>query len=189
MEKGGVNSRREANGAPETGSSREQIRQETIETIHRLHRTFTIELLAAAFFLLISIAGLSDFSFFPSLPENIRAALGKPPSAAMIGAMLLLYVFSAIILVLSRMMSGSGKYGGFGHVGYLSGFYFFYHFSGKLPENFWAVFAAGATVLGLESYHLWIYCSEEIEKGREVLATLEDGPVRREDDRERNEKT
>jgi hypothetical protein len=85
---------------------------------------------------------------------------------------LLLYIFSAIILILSRMMSGSGKYGGIGHVGYLTGFYFFYHFSGKLPENFWAVFAAGVTVLGLESYHLWIYCSEEITRERELLTLL-----------------
>ncbi|MDO9613807.1 MAG: aminodeoxychorismate synthase component I [Bacteroidota bacterium] len=49
--------------------------------------------------------------------------------------------------------------------------------SGKLPENFWAVFAAGATVLGLEGYHLWIYCSEEIEREREVLAFLAGRPA------------
>jgi hypothetical protein len=187
MEQGRVTDRQEAHGAPDAGSRREQIRQETLATIRHLHRTVTTELLAAAVFLLMSIAGLSDFSFFPSLPGSIRAALGKPPSAAMISAVLLLYIFSAIILVLSRMMSGSGKSGGFGHAGYLAGFYFFYHFSGTLPENFWAVFAAGATVLGLESYHLWIYCSEEIEKGRELLAALDARPVRREDGRERHE--
>lgn len=181
MEKGGVNYRKEAKGAPDAEYSRERIRQETHETIRNLHRTFTTELLAAALFLLMSIAGLSDFSLFPSLPGTIRIALGKPPSATMISAVLLLYVFSAIILILSRMMSGSGKHGGFGHVGYLAGFYFFYHFSGKLPENFWAVFAAGATVFGLESYHLWIYCSEEIAKGRETLATLDSGSAGRED--------
>ena len=95
----------------------------------------------------------------------------------MISAVLLLYIFSAIILILSRMMSGSGKYGGVSHVGYLAGFYFFYHFSGKLPENFWAVFAAGVTILGLEGYHLWIYCSEEIEREREVLAFLDGKPT------------
>ncbi len=102
--------------------------------------------------------------------------LGRPPSVNMISAVLLLYIFSAIILILSRMMSGSGKYGGVSHVGYLAGFYFFYHFSGKLPENFWAVFAAGVTILGLEGYHLWIYCSEEIERARDVLAFLDGKP-------------
>jgi hypothetical protein len=94
----------------------------------------------------------------------------------MIGAVLLLYVFSGIILILSRMMSGSGKYGGVSHVGFIAGFYFFYHFSGKLPENYWAVFAAGVTILGLEGYQLWIYCSEEIEKERELLAFLDGKP-------------
>jgi hypothetical protein len=173
MEKGGVNRRQEEEDAPELRGNHERARQETLEHIRRHHRTVTIELLAAALFLLMSIGGMSDFSLFPSLPEQVRHALGKPPSVNMISAVLLLYLFSAIILILSRMMSGSGKYGGFGHVGYLAGFYFFYHFSGKLPENFWAVFAAGATVLGLESYHLWIYCSEEIEKDREVLAALD----------------
>jgi hypothetical protein len=90
----------------------------------------------------------------------------------MISALLILYIFSAIILILSRMMSGSGKYSGVSHVGYLAGFYVFYHFSGTLPENFWAVFVAGITILGLESYHIWIYCSEELEKERETLAAL-----------------
>jgi len=66
------------------------------------------------------------------------------------------------------------------HVGYLAGFYGFYHFSGKLAENFWAVFAAGVTILGLEGYHLWIYCSEEIERARDVLAFLDGKPPRQE---------
>jgi hypothetical protein len=122
MEQGRVNYREGADGAPDAVTSREQIRQETLASIRHLHRTVTIELLAVACFLLISIAGLSDFSLLPSLPGSIRTALGRPPSAAMIGAVLLLYVFSAIILVLSRMMSGSGKYGGFSHAGYLAGF-------------------------------------------------------------------
>lgn len=165
---------------PDFRKNNARLREETLANIHKLERKLTKELLSVALFLLLGIAALSDFSFFPSLPEQIRAALGRPPSVNMISAVLLLYVFSAIILILARMMSGSGRYGGVGHVGYLAGFYFFYHFSGKLPENFWAVFAAGATVLGLESYHLWIYCSEEIEKEREVLAFLDGKPGGRE---------
>jgi hypothetical protein len=138
-----------------------------------LHNKFTAELLSAALFLLMSTGALSDFAFLPSLPDKIRAALGHPPSVNMISAALILYVFSAIILILSRMMSGSGKYGGIMQVGYIAGFYFFYHFSGKLPENFWAVFAAGVTIFVLESYHLWIYCSEEIAREQEILAVLD----------------
>ena len=149
---------------------------DVIANICKLQRKLTAELLSAAFFLLLSIAALNDFAFSPSLSEHIGAALGRLPSVNMVSALLLLYIFSAIILILARMMSGSGKYGGVSHVGYLAGFYFFYHFSGKLPENFWAVFAAGATVLRLESYHLWIYCSEGIEKEQKVLAFLDGKP-------------
>ena len=115
---------------------------------------------------------MNGFSFLLPLDESIRRILGHPPPVNLISALLILYIFSAIILILGRMMSGSGQASGVGHAGYLAGFYFFYHFSGTLPENFWAVFVAGLTILGLESYHIWIYCSEEIEKERETLTAL-----------------
>jgi hypothetical protein len=143
-----------------------------LTNIHNLQSRFTAELLAVLLFILISIGAMVDFAFLPSLPDNIRAILGRPPSGNMIGAALILYVFSAIILILSRMMTGSGKHGTINHAGYLTGFYFFYHFSGKLPENFWAVFVAGITVMALDAYHLWIYCSEELEKEKGRLAHL-----------------
>jgi hypothetical protein len=173
MEKGGVNRPAEEKDSPDFRHDPTRLRKETLAKIRKLQRKFTTELLSVALFLLLSIAALYDFSFFPSLPGNIRATLGRPPSVNMIGAVLLLYIFSGILLILSRMMSGSGKYGGVSHVGFIAGFYFFYHFSGKLPENFWAVFTAGVTIFGLEGYHLWIYCSEEIEREREVLAFLD----------------
>ena len=180
MEKGGVTLPTEKGQAPDFRENHDRLRKEALDNIRGLHRKFTAELLAAALFLLVSLAALSDFSFFPSLPAHIRTMLGRPPSVNMISAVLLLYIFSAIILVLSRMMSGSGSYGGVSHVGYLTGFYVFYHFSGKLPENFWAVFAAGVTILGLEGYHLWIFCSEEIERARDLLAFLDGKLPRRE---------
>lgn len=180
MEKGGVTLPKEERSTPDFRENHDRLRKEALENIRALHRTFSIELLAAGLFLLLSLAASSDFSFFPSLPANIRTALGRPPSVNMISAVLLLYIFSAIILILSRMMSGSGSYGGVSHVGYLAGFYVFYHFSGKLPENFWAVFATGVTILGLEGYHLWIYCSEEIARARDLLAFLDGKSPRQE---------
>ena len=173
MEKGGVDRPVGGKASPDFRQDPARLRKETLAKIRKLQRKFTAELLSAALFLLLSIAALYDFSFSFSLPENIRATLGRPPSVNMIGAVLLLYVFSGIILILSRMMSGSGKYGGVSHVGFIAGFYFFYHFSGNASENFWAVFAAGVTIFGLEGYHLWIYCSEEIEREREVMALLD----------------
>jgi hypothetical protein len=173
MEQGGVNRLTEENERNDFRQNHARLQRDALANIRKLQRKFTAELLLAALFLLLSIAALNNFTLFPSLPEKLLSALGKPPSVNMISAALLIYIFSAIILILSRMMSGSGKYGGVGHVGYLAGFYVFYHFSGKLPENFWAVFAAGTTIMGLESYHLWIFCSEEIEKERQVLAFLD----------------
>lgn len=166
---------------PDLLQDSERRREEAAVKIRRLQNTFNRELLAIALFMLISIGALSDFAVLPALPDAIRKILGHPPSGNMISATLILYVFSAIILILSRMMSGSGKHSGMSHVGYLAGFYFFYHFSGTLPGNFWAVFAAGATVLGLESYHIWIYSSEEIERERELMAAIDGKPIRQED--------
>ena len=180
MEKGGMTLPGELRQTSDFRENHDRLRKDALYTIRNLHRKFSAELLAAALFLLLSMASLSNFSVFPSLPEYVRTVLGRPPSANMISAVLLLYIFSAIILILSRMASGSGRYGGISHVGYIAGFYFFYHFSGKLPENFWAVFAAGVTILGLEGYHLWIYCSEEIERAREVLALLDGKELKRE---------
>ena len=155
----------------------ERLRAEALTNIRNLQNRFTAELLAVVLFVLISIGAMVDFAFLPSLPDNIRAMLGRPPSGNMIGAALILYVFSAIILILSRMMTGSGKHGAINHVGYLAGFYFFYHFSGKLQENFWAVFVAGVTVLGLDAYHIWIYCSEELEREKGRLADFNRKPA------------
>jgi len=173
MEKEGVVRQRGNGETPDCRTEDDRLRIEALDAIRSLHRKFTGELLAIALFLLLSIAALGDFALLPSLSPAVRAALGRPPSVNMISALLLLYVFSAIILILSRMMSGSGKYSGISHVGYLAGFYGFYHFTGKLSENYWAVFAAGATILCLEGYHLWIYCSEEIKREREILEALD----------------
>ena len=171
--KGGINLLQKETGATDDfRENHKRLREEALGRIGRLQNKFTAELLAASLFLLLSIGALSDFALLPSFSDNVRAALGHPPSVNMISAVLILYIFSALTLILSRMMSGSGKCGGISHVGYIAGFYFFYHFSGKLPENFWAVFAAGVTILVLEIYHLWIYTMEEIAKEQETLANL-----------------
>lgn len=152
------------------------LRQEITAAIRRLERSFSLELLSLAIFLLLSVFAADDFALFPSLPPAVRSALGRPPSTGMISAVLILYIFSSLMLTLSRMMSGQGKASGLAHVGYLAGFYGFYHFSGRLAENFWAVFAGGLTILILEAYHLWIYCSEGIGRQKERLRGIEDPP-------------
>jgi hypothetical protein len=142
------------------------------EKIRRLKALANRGLFALALFISLSIGAIRDFDFLPSFPAHFRQLLGHPPSSNMISGVLLLYSFAAIILILSRMTTGTNKFGPFGNVGYLAGFYFFYHFAGALEENFWAVFAAGMTILSLESYHIRTYCNEEIRKEQEALSGI-----------------
>jgi len=151
----------------------DQQRMDSLARIGRLQRKSGNGPICLAVFIAISIAAQQDFSMVPSLPDDIRDILGHPPSPNMISAALVLYSFSAIIMVLTRMVSGTEKYGGITHVGYLTAFYIFYHFSHSLNDNFWAVFASGVTVLLLESYHLWTLCGFEIRKERDHIAQLD----------------
>ena len=112
------------------------------DKIRRLRARSNRPLYEMALFIALSIGGIRDFDFLPSLTPRIHAFLGEGPSSGMISAALLIYSFSATILILSRMMSGSGSSDGFTQLGYLAGFYLFYHFSGAMEENIWAVFAA-----------------------------------------------
>jgi len=158
---------------PQAVSEFDLQRKESLSRISRLQRKSGNGPICLALFLAISISAQQDFAMFPSLPDDVMDILGHPPPPNMISAALVLYSFSAIILVLTRMVSGSEKYGGITHVGYLSAFYMFYHFSHSLNDNFWAVFAAGITVLLLESYHLWTLCGFEIRKERALLDQLD----------------
>jgi hypothetical protein len=51
-------------------------------------------------------------------------------------------------------------------------FYLFYFYAGQLRENFWIVFIAGLSILGLENYRVWSVCSEAIKKEIELLDAL-----------------
>ncbi len=127
---------------------------------------------ALALFLVISLGAMRDFDFLPPLPGRFHALLGASPPVGLISAALIVYSFSAIILILARMATGSGAYGGMSHVGYLLGFYFFYHYAGAMEDNFWAVFAAGMTILGIESYHIRTHFTELVRELEKVLPRL-----------------
>lgn len=146
--------------------------KETQDTIRRLRTLANRGLFALALFVALSIGAIRDFDILPSFPTHFRQLLGHPPSSSMISGVLLLYSFAAIVLILSRMTTGTNKFGPFANVGYLAGFYFFYHFAGAMEENFWAVFAAGITILSLESYHIRTYCNEEIKKEQDAISGI-----------------
>jgi hypothetical protein len=143
--------------------------------IRRLERTAGNGLWGMVLFLLISYAAFDGFSILPDLSESTRQKLGAPPPVDLISLALVVYAFSGIILTLARMTSATGSYRGFMHAAFFSGFYAFYHLSGALPDNFWAVFLAGISVMGLESYHLWSRHGVSIRKQQELLANLRAG--------------
>lgn len=155
-------------GINETRDSADMLRQELIKEISRLHRFSTRGILALSLFLVVSILAWWGFSVLPA-PDTVTALLGKPPSARIISIVLLIYTFSAIILSLSRMASGIEHNSSFSHVGFLTAFFLFYYFGKSLEENYWAVFGSGITILGVESYRIWTFCTEGISKNREDL--------------------
>jgi hypothetical protein len=146
---------------PQGQDARVSLIQDVQREIDRLKRFASRGLWALSLFLLLCILARQDFSHL-TVPESLQAYMGKPPSASVISIMLLLYTFFAIMLSLSRMMAGVEHRSSFCHVGYLAAFFFFYHFAGGLDDNYWAVFGSGMTILGVESYRIWTYCSETV---------------------------
>lgn len=157
----------------ESRFDRGRLRREINLEIRRLHRLSNRGLWGLALFILISL-GAQEIRLLPPLSEGVRAVLGASPPVKLISIALVVYSFSALILILSRMMGGTDTYRGWSHLGYLSGFYTFYYYAEVLPENFWAVFAAGITILSLEYYSIWTFCSEAIRTEQELLSKLEE---------------
>ena len=123
-------------------------------------------------FTALSMGAYYNFEFLPPLSAGVRKALGEGPPVQYINWALVIYGFSAIILVLTQMASNKKPRGALAHFGYLGAFYVFYHFSEGLSENFWAIFVVGLTILGLQSYHVWNYYHEQIQEQIEILEEL-----------------
>ena len=156
----------------EKPGNKDMLLRNTRNEISRLRRLSTRGLRALSLFLLISILSWLNFPLLPS-PETFIAHLGQPPSPSIISAVLLIYIFFAIILSLGRMMTAIENRSSFCHVGYLTVFFFFYHVTKTLNDNYWAVFCSGITILGVESYRIWTYCQEAIAREMEHLAYIE----------------
>ena len=165
-----------AKPAPE-GVAPPDPRTAALANIKRLHRRANHGLYVLAAFLLLSFAAQDDFSFLPSFTPAFRESLGTGPTPGFISMALVVYLFSAVIMTLARMMSGVGKTGGITHLGYLGAFYGFFHLSGALADNIWAVVGSGITILSLEAYQLWNYCQEEIRREQETLNQLNRFPA------------
>ena len=125
-----------------------------------------------ALFLPLSAAAWYRFPFLPP-PASFISVLGAPPPPSLVTLSFVVYTFFAIVLNLARMMSDIRSYGIFNHVVFLGGFYFFFYVNETLDDNFLAVFAAGITILIIESYRIYSYCREHSNHIREALAHVE----------------
>lgn len=150
------------------------LQQKVQAKIKRFEFLSSSGLWALALFTALSLAAYRNFDFFPTLNESLRNLLGAGPPVSYINWALVLYGFSAIILVLTQMASNKQprSAGALAHLAYLAAFYIFYHFSSGLAENFWAIFAVGLTILGLHSYYIWNYYHEKIFEQKEILKEL-----------------
>ena len=126
-----------------------------------------------AAFLVVSIAASRGFDLFPDLSAGVRQWLGAAPPVRMIQLALVIYAFSASVLILSRMARGEPHGRNYTHVLYLTAFYGFFHYAQALRDNFWAVLVAGGTVLGLAVFQSWSYCTAQIRQEEETLQDLD----------------
>lgn len=149
------------------------MRQQVQAKIRKLELQSSSGLWVLAIFTALSIGATRNFDFLPALSEDLRAMLGAAPPTRFINWALVVYGFSAIILILTQMTSGKKPRGAFAHLGYLGAFYIFYYFAESLQENLWAIFAVGMTILSLQSYHVWNYYKDRIREEQEILAELD----------------
>ena len=154
---------------------REELRLKIEARIRRLEKAYGHGLWSMVVFLLVSFAAFDGFSFLPDLSEETRQMLGKPPPTEMISLALVVYAFSGIVRTLARMSRNIKPYMGLMHAAFFTAFYTFYHLSGVMQDNFWAVFFAGISVMGLENYYLWSHSNEALHKERALLNSLRRG--------------
>lgn len=126
-------------------------------------------LLGLTLFMLMSVGAFFSIDYQWSIPAHVLEVLGASPPVYMISLALAVYCFSAVLLVLPKIVDGSDRYRGWSALGFLGAFYIFYFYAGALEINFWAVFAAGALVLSLEYVGLLIFSRKETRKETEVL--------------------
>jgi len=147
-------------------------RQDILQRIRNLKRQMRYSKVWMALFFLVSIGAAVNFRFLPPISAEIKEILGASPPPTLISIALIVYAFSALILILGRMNTGSTSFRGWSHLGYLTAFYLFYFYCDLLRDNFWPVFIAGLTILGLEDYRVWSVCSEAIKKEEEILSIV-----------------
>lgn len=148
-------------------------RQQVLANIRKYEGGASCSLWGLVLFLVLSLGLRLYPTFIEIIPADWLRRLGPPPPVGLLSGGLFLYSFSAAILILSRMMNRSAPRSTLLPVAYLTTFYIFYALAGALNSYYWAVFAAGVTILGLECYHAWNYFGEQLREERRRLVLLD----------------
>ncbi len=148
------------------------LKRQVRTRIRRFELLSSAGLWALALFSILSMGAYRDFDMLPTFGAGVRKLLGSGPPVMLINWALIIYGFSALVLILIQMASNKRPRCSLLHLFYLGAFFFFYHFSNGLDENFWALFTVGLTILGLQSYHFWHYYQEQIDEQKEILEEL-----------------
>ncbi|MDH3454147.1 MAG: menaquinol oxidoreductase [Desulfuromonadales bacterium] len=154
---------------------RDDLKQRLEARIQRLERAAGNGLWSMVLFLVISFFAFDGFAILPDLSDDVRRMLGKPPPGEMISLALVVYAFSCIVRTLARMSHNIKPYAGLMHAAFFTAFYTFYQLSGVLQDNFWAVFFAGLSVMGLDNYYLWAHSNHALSKERALLESMRRG--------------
>lgn len=158
---------------PETPEDNEVARREASQRVRQHQKRSFFGVWWLVLFLVISLGFQQLVGHLPDFPQSLKNVLGSPPSPTMISGLLVVYSFSALVLILGRMTTGTGSFSSLSHICYLIVFYAFYFVSHSLEDNFYAVVAAGLTILSLEAYHVWIWHQEQIRKEKQYIVRLD----------------
>jgi O-antigen/teichoic acid export membrane protein len=150
------------------GAASPQAIQERISQLRSLGRRPWWVL---AGFSLISALAIPGF-LLPTLTPAMRQLLGPPPPVVLINLALVVYTFSALVLSLARMINGADASRCWVPLLYIIPFYFFYYAADALADNYWAIFAAGLTVTGMECHRCWTWVKETLLEEEKTLARL-----------------
>jgi hypothetical protein len=146
------------------------LREQSLRNIRRMQSLGNRGLWVIATFLALAILAYRGFDLVPSFSTEFRAALGAAPPVRLIQVALVVYGFSAAVLILARMARDTTPGNSWLQLGYLAVFFIFFNFAEAIDENFWAVFTAGGMILGLEAFHGWSYWMAKIRHEQERLS-------------------
>jgi hypothetical protein len=142
-----------------------QDHQQELQSFSRrwLQEFFAFLLVSTCFF---SIRGLD---LLAPLPESIRQFLGCPPPPDLTTLALVVYLFSALVIIFDRTSGGASPSLKWRHLAFRTAFYPFYCVANALNEYFLAVFIAGLVIFGLELLNILAYGMKAVPRGREMV--------------------